>query len=369
MSINTTERTRAFTLIELLVVIAIIALLIGILLPALGQARSAARSLVDQSQLRSIAQGQSFYMSSNDDQYASITTTGWSGHVPNPAAANSLYVGTKSAVTPTVLSDFLSPTLGEELGFAGTRSVRMANILNDFGDPAAREINTEFFGNASDADEFESELGTRGYRQVSYLMPGTFASWGTPTSRFVPGQGLGGDEARYNTLYGSSPQTWKGAPSTQVKTPRGFRPRLDFVGNPSQKIIVADGTRYLAGDILDFDYSPTPDTNVSTRIPLQTFTSGTPQWTGNVAYGKGRSEASQALSFRHPNNSINTAYFDGHTENMTNTEVWTDMARWAPQGSIVDGAAISGLTEEAQDWVDESLKQGTLNGVSGYIIP
>jgi prepilin-type N-terminal cleavage/methylation domain-containing protein len=79
------RKIRAFTLIELLVVISIIALLIGILLPALGAARKTANQMKNSSQMRGQHQGLIIYAQSNNTYLAGMATNAV------PAASSSIY--------------------------------------------------------------------------------------------------------------------------------------------------------------------------------------------------------------------------------------------------------------------------------------
>ncbi len=85
----TRNKTRAFTLVELLTVIAIIAVLIAVLLPALGQARFCAKRLRCGANLRQLAMAWHMYCDDHDGRFlqgknVNLTYGGWNGEVYDP---------------------------------------------------------------------------------------------------------------------------------------------------------------------------------------------------------------------------------------------------------------------------------------------
>src|SRR5256885_1411771 len=85
----------AFTLIELLIVIAVIALLIGILLPALGKARARSRAVTCATRLQQLGVGLTLYFGDYDNTLPQVRVDVGGGFMANIGA---LFGGKKGSL-------------------------------------------------------------------------------------------------------------------------------------------------------------------------------------------------------------------------------------------------------------------------------
>ncbi|MFT3685497.1 MAG: type II secretion system protein [Phycisphaerales bacterium] len=104
------KKTRAFTLIELLVVIAIIALLVGILLPALAKARASARQIKCGTQVRNVIQAMTIFAQGNKDSYPNPAVLDMNNQTVNQTN-QALKVCTANVLSVLIFNSSISPEL------------------------------------------------------------------------------------------------------------------------------------------------------------------------------------------------------------------------------------------------------------------
>ncbi len=321
---------RAFTLIELLVVIAIIALLIGILLPGLRQARLTGKMLAEQAALNQVLTAYGNYLLDHKDQtMPSYINWTWAHYSTQTLGANLV----KLPPDPASPGDFLEGTCIKAWGQWFLQYSEMPAEILQADKYTAREFRSRPTGNPYTSNY--GRIRTHDYQTTSWVSAfGWHPSWG------INGTFVGGD---YNN----------GAFVGMAQDPRGpnrsasghfYVRRADEVRQTSDLVLFGSSR---GGDIARngwYSYGQNPPDGQQV-VPGYYFIDAPERhpygrnYSGNRANGGGwRDRASNQFDERRPPSAwgnldgrhfgkIMTGHFDGHVE-MQALDDLRDMSKW-----------------------------------------
>jgi prepilin-type N-terminal cleavage/methylation domain-containing protein len=355
-----------FTLIELLVVVAIIALLISILLPSLRSAQEQARVVVCGQNLRQFGNGLHVYTNDNEDWLPGVNTSGVAVQALSKVWSSDVSVLYHPFI-PVQSWDWMTPIVSGQMTLPAVRAERYKYLLDRFRCPSQRYRSVMYPAGYAASPDQTALSAQEPYPTVSYLMPVHYQFYGQDFDGTVIGWRI--HPTRPSRIYATiAPNNWEALSSD-------YEPRLDRVGQPSRKVFVADGTRYLAEDTELLDFDPNPDADIFGSFASSGawwggdraygVLAGSQNWDGNsvsVGYYNGRAIP---LSYRHGatdtlggifsgrvqdnKGRMEAVFFDGHAEPLSDRRS-RDIHLWYPTGTVVK-KPTEGLTTVPNEFV------------------